>query len=582
MATAIGASLAIIMGVGAGSASALVYVPDGSLTGTNVNHPFGIAFDGSTMYVSNYRGSTGGNGNIGGLDLSTTPPGDLAPRGLADFRGVAVDPTTHNVYGSAVDGEWKIFTFDSSGAQVGEPFEPGGFALGLASNASGNVFAGMAGAVREFAPDGQLVQTLECTGCPGGDLAYASSLAFDGAGDLYVADPFMGRIVKFEEEGDPTTFGSPTEFVTGASPQGVAYDPTTDTILAGMGCGAGFKVVVFDRDGGEVGEFGTGPEYHCSSSFGDNPIGVDPATGTAYISNAADPEENEATLYRYQPLPEPEATTGSATEVTQAGATLTAVVNPKGQSTVECKFEYGATNAYGNSAPCTPDPGSANADTSVEAQVSGLDPLTTVHYRVVITTAAGGAAGTDETFVSLPNAPTVTTGGVSGITQTSSTVSGTVNPAGVPVTACVFEYGPTAAYGVTVPCSPSPGAVNAVVGVSAALSGLAVATTYHFRLVATNAGGDAMSADGTFTTLADTCATNAALCPPPVLLNPKPVKCKKGFKKKKVKGKYKCVKRHMKCKKRFRKKKIKGKFKCVKKRKMHGKHRKYRSHQRRR
>jgi hypothetical protein len=62
--------------------------------------------------------------------------------------------------------------------------------------------------------------------------------------------------------------------------------------------------------------------------------------------------------------------------------------------------------------------------------------------------------------------------------------------------------------------------VNPVTGstataVSAALSGLTAGTTYHYRVVGTNGGGTTNGADASFTTLADTCATNAALCPPP-------------------------------------------------------------------
>jgi hypothetical protein len=115
------------------------------------------------------------------------------------------------------------------------------------------------------------------------------------------------------------------------------------------------------------------------------------------------------------------------------------------------------------------------------------------------------------------NAPTVTTtAGATGVTQHTATVAGTVNPNSGNVTNCHIDYGASVSYGSQAPCSPgAPGAGSSAVGVSAALSGLAAGTTYHFRVVATNAGDTTNGSDQTFATLADTCATNATLCPQP-------------------------------------------------------------------
>ncbi len=88
------------------------------------------------------------------------------------------------------------------------------------------------------------------------------------------------------------------------------------------------------------------------------------------------------------------------------------------------------------------------------------------------------------------------------VTQTAGVLDASVNPNGEEVTSCVFEYGTTTAYGSTAECSAKPGSGESPVAVSAALSKLAINTTYHFRVAARNAFGTSFGTDTTFTTLA--------------------------------------------------------------------------------
>ncbi len=82
--------------------------------------------------------------------------------------------------------------------------------------------------------------------------------------------------------------------------------------------------------------------------------------------------------------------------------------------------------------------------------------------------------------------PSVSIGPASDSQPRSVTLNGTVDPEGLPVTSCVFEYGTTSAYGHSVPCSPNPGSGASPVAVSAELTGLVPETKYHYRLVAEN------------------------------------------------------------------------------------------------
>jgi hypothetical protein len=86
--------------------------------------------------------------------------------------------------------------------------------------------------------------------------------------------------------------------------------------------------------------------------------------------------------------------------------------------------------------------------------------------------------------------------------HSTATLHGTVNPS-ESAASYHFEYGTTTAYG-SVTASQNLASGTADVAVTATLTNLAPATTYHARLVATNAGGAANGTDVTFTTAAAT------------------------------------------------------------------------------
>jgi hypothetical protein len=102
--------------------------------------------------------------------------------------------------------------------------------------------------------------------------------------------------------------------------------------------------------------------------------------------------------------------------------------------------------------------------------------------------------GADELVV----APAATTGAAGAVTDLSATLGALTPPHGAP-TSYRFQLGPTTAYGSTTPSTAAGSGTGTVVAV-AALAGLSPARTYHYRLVATNAGGVTNGADRTFTT----------------------------------------------------------------------------------
>jgi hypothetical protein len=100
-----------------------------------------------------------------------------------------------------------------------------------------------------------------------------------------------------------------------------------------------------------------------------------------------------------------------------------------------------------------------------------------------------------------PSAPTVTTDAPSEVYSTTVKLNGSVYPNGSS-TNYYFQYGTTTAYGNTIPVSPGMNIGNGwgYVYTWNNVSGLQSGTTYHYRNVATNAGGTSYGADRTFTT----------------------------------------------------------------------------------
>ncbi len=238
--------------------------------------------------------------------------------------------------------------------------------------------------------------------------------------------------------------------------------------------------------------------------FGAGTIGWSLGLDNFVEHSAVDPRIQQTTaniLNRFSQSLSPTVVTTPASPITQTTATLNATVNPNGAEVTKCELEYGTTNGYGSVASCSALPGSGSVPVPVSAAITGLTANTTYHFRISSTNAGGTSKGSDETFKTLPNPPTVVTTPASPITQTTATLNATVNPNGAEVTKCELEYGTTNGYGSVASCSALPGSGSVPVPVSAAITGLTANTTYHFRISSTNAGGTSKGSDETFKTL---------------------------------------------------------------------------------
>ena len=118
------------------------------------------------------------------------------------------------------------------------------------------------------------------------------------------------------------------------------------------------------------------------------------------------------------------------------------------------------------------------------------------------------AAARDRSFTTT-GAPSAATGSASSISLTSARLNGAVTPNGQ-ATTWYFEYGTSTSYGSRTAGQERRLGHDAV-NVSSSLTRLRTATTYHYRLVATNASGTSVGADRSFSTaLAPAVRTGAA------------------------------------------------------------------------
>ncbi|MEI7848932.1 MAG: choice-of-anchor Q domain-containing protein [Chloroflexota bacterium] len=130
-----------------------------------------------------------------------------------------------------------------------------------------------------------------------------------------------------------------------------------------------------------------------------------------------------------------------ATSISGTGTTLNGTINANDSDNLTITFNYGTTTSYGTTVAATPSTVSGMGDVAISKTLTGLNPNTTYHFRVV-GTGTGTTNGSDATFTTSAVVPTVTTDAASSITGSGATLNGTVN-ANNASTTVTFQYGLT-------------------------------------------------------------------------------------------------------------------------------------------
>ena len=222
-----------------------------------------------------------------------------------------------------------------------------------------------------------------------------------------------------------------------------------------------------------------------------------PETGSTSDVTATSPDKIDLGVKNYDVV-NAVVTTNAATNFTSSSATLNGTVNPNGLTTT-VHFEYGTTTNYGSTTASSSHTG--NTTQNVSANVTGLHPNTTYHFRLVGTNNSGTSYGNDRTFIFLspPGPPIAATTAATNVASFSATLNGSVNPNGLH-TLVWFQYRTTPQYTDSSNFLYKTG--NTYQGVSVNITGLSPSTTYHYRILTYNGvGGTRYGSDRTFTTL---------------------------------------------------------------------------------
>lgn len=377
-------------------------------------------------------------------------------------------------------------SFGSEGTGEGQFSEPQGVAVSEVGGASGEVYVVDEGnnRVEVFSSTGTFLSQFDGSAAPTGAFSAPQWIAVDNstnpldssAGDVYVTDSRHGVIDKFTANG--TYLGQITKG-SGGSSLGT---------LDGVGVDASGLVWAY-QESGEIDSFSDKEPSEILSSR--NSL----AGGTANAGFAVDSKDDLYVVHRSRRIVAKLNSTGEV--LAEPGEEL----GGEGPKT-GIAVDLSNNNVYldnGTSVGGFAADGSA-VETFGSEELTGGSGLAVDSASETIYV-ADRSADVVRVFDAVV-VPRVGTGEATDLqTEGSATLNGTVNPEGVPVTSCEFEYGPTASYGGTAECAPSPGSESTAVAVSASLSGLAPEAIYHYRLVAHSANGEARGEDRTFVTI---------------------------------------------------------------------------------
>jgi DNA-binding beta-propeller fold protein YncE len=368
-------------------------------------------------------------------------------------------------------------------------------------------------------------------GSGNGQFASPLGVAVDNStGDVYVVDQGNNRIEKFDAEGKYLSqiTGSQTPAGSLAQPRDIAVDNSSGSAKGDVYVtDVGHSVIdVFSSAGTYLSQIVGAPTSFAGALYG---VAVD-ASGNVWVYDS----------------------TGNVDEFSDTGSFLTQFNTGRGadagfavdsSSNVYLLFGCGCVGKYSASGTQLAEWGSNGTALAVNEQTNNvfLDAANAIEefgafgepYGVPVDVLGSGSVSTGSfavdgstgtVYVSRSESntiavfksvllPDVTTGGASEVAPTSAKLEGVVNPDGQAVASCVFEYGPSTAYGQSAPCASLPSSGSSPIAVSASLSGLMPVTAYHYRLVAGNANGPHEGAEGEFTTRAAVPAIGAPQAP---------------------------------------------------------------------
>jgi hypothetical protein len=301
----------------------------------------------------------------------------------------AAGGTAGDIYVASFAG---VDIYASDGTHLGQITQANGSGFeetcGVATDNTGNLYIGdFAGKIDRYAPTANPVTNVDYDSQITG-VSSPCNIAADSTGAVYASTWSTGPLTK-HPAADFGTSNAGT--LIDAASRAVSVDPSTDDVYVDEG----EKIAVFDSAGTALYTFGS------STDFGTNSAGI-AVQGTAGNAYVADPTNKQIDLYGPPAAVPPTATTGSASDIHHVKATLNGHLDPNGGAEItDCHFDWGITNAYGNTAPCTQG-NDYTTPADVSTTITGLERGKTYHYRLDISTGASTVTGTDQTFQTVP------------------------------------------------------------------------------------------------------------------------------------------------------------------------------------
>ncbi len=385
---------------------------------------------------------------------------------------------------------------------------PGIEPSGLAVDSAGDLYVAdrLHAVVNEFGPKGEFLKVFTDPHLSEG--SGVGTIAVNSSGDLYVT-VFGKYIIKFNSVGQASVFVGEGEE---AEAYGVTVNPQNDYVYVNRRVVNPAtkqneqRLVEYDASGQLFDVFGREGEAAG--------LAVGP-TGRLYAAELVSFTGAEVDIYS-QDIVVPDATTEAATEVEESTATLHGHLDPDtvhgGTQIEKCQFEYGPTEAYGETAPCTPGPNySTPAD--VSAAIAKLAPKSLYHFRLEAAESNGIPSYGEDQVLMTPGPPSIEKPSAEAL-ETAVVFRAQIDPWGSE-TDCHVQYVSAEAFkssewtnATTVPChTQGPSGLTEDLGsgfgdvsVNARVSGLARAAVYHWRFLAANHSGLTVTPDSAFET----------------------------------------------------------------------------------
>jgi hypothetical protein len=387
--------------------------------------------------------------------------------------------------------------FGAAGTDPGQfaPGGPSGVAVDLTSGDVLVVDAGHVGGdgvtpeprVERFAADGTYVSSIAVDGVAYGQLG---GVAVDAAGAVYVSAfdnvAHAGTVLKYSAAGSfvhaVSIAGSGTVLAAGGP---VAIDPSDGTVYT-LASDSISGAPLVDRFDGSTGAFVSSFDGTDGSSAFVCPSGL-AVDGNSQVYVVDQSCSNAGLVMRY-------SATGTFGVTLDAASVSAAAVTADPVSDEVWVAGY----PFSGAPPVVQgyDAGGALGQSFGPPQIGGLGSLAIngTSGAVYVTDPANTVVQHYTTF----DGPTVTTTAATSVGTVSATLNGTIDPDGVSST-YHFEYGFDTSYGSqTAESDPLTG--TGAVAATAPAAGLNPNTTYHFRIVGTNASGSITGNDQTFTT----------------------------------------------------------------------------------